>query len=466
VAFAGSRCRARIPFRFGVATLREAPLLLARIEIEVGGQVWTGHSGDLAVPKWFAKDPDTSLADDQRALLASAERAARAFTGQSGAAFPIWQRAYRRCVEGDLASGIALVDGFGVALVERAMIDACCRAEGMSFAEALRGDLLGFDPGELLPETRGLSPGALVADPPRTKVVVRHTVGGLDPLRSDEVPEELRGDDDHPVALEEDIRRYGLSAFKVKVGGHPEEDFQRLTRIARVVGEAGPNRPAFTLDGNEQYGNLAELGHLLDRLDGDPDGRLITAGLLYLEQPLPRDLTLDPATEDDVRALARTIPVVIDEADDRTAAFRRALEIGYRGVSVKNCKGVFRALANRALCVVRDDGSFQTSEDLTNLPVLPLQQDLTTLSVLGLSHSERNGHHYFAGLGVVPEAEAESALAAHPDLYERRGQGIVLRIRKGELSLGSLHGPGYGYAAAIAWDERSSLDRLLQERTA
>ena len=67
-------------------------------------------------------------------------------------------------------------------------------------------------------------------------------------------------------------------------------------------------------------------------------------------------------------------------------------------MSVKNCKGVFRALLSRGLCELADDGSFQSAEDLTNLPVLALQQDLATIAALGLPHVERNGHHYFKGL--------------------------------------------------------------------
>ena len=164
-----------------------------------------------------------------------------------------------------------------------------------------------------------------------------------------------------------------------------------------------------------------------------------------------------------MRALSKTVPLLIDEADDAVDAFSRALAIGYRGVSVKNCKGVFRALANRALCLARGEGAFQSSEDLTNLPVLSLQQDLATLAALGLSHSERNGHHFFPGLDVVPRAEAESALRVQPDLYERQGSRIVLRIRDGALSLGCQHAPGYGYASEIDWEARAPLDALLAE---
>ena len=137
-------------------------------------------------------------------------------------------------------------------------------------------------------------------------------------------------------------------------------------------------------------------------------------------------------------------PVLIDEADDRLDAFPRAVELGYRGVSVKNCKGVFRALINRGRCDLSREKLFQSAEDLTNLPVVALQQDLATIAALGLQHVERNGHHYFRGLDHLPAAVASDALAAHPDLYTRDDHGVVLRIEGGRLQIGSLQQTGYG----------------------
>jgi L-alanine-DL-glutamate epimerase-like enolase superfamily enzyme len=463
VHFAVSRCRTRLPFRFGIATLTEAPLAIAhlqaqRIDAESSGQIVSGYAGDLLVPKWFEKNPARSAADDVSALMESMRRAAAAVEGSSGSPFAIWLRSYRECVEGGRRTGIALVDGFGVALLERALIDAACRAGGLSFFEALQQERLGFDAGALHPELAGIGSGGLVGRAPLERVVVRHTVGLLDPLRSAEVPPDLQRDDGHPVALEEDVRRYGLRCFKLKLGGEPEADRQRLLEIVRVLEEQQALPARFTLDGNEQYPDLEKLARLLGALEVDAAGRRLLEGLLYLEQPLPRDVSLEPGVADGLRALDRFAPLILDEADADLAAFPRALTLGYRGVSVKNCKGVFRALANRAICQARADGSFQASEDLTNLPILPLQQDLATVAALGLPHTERNGHHYFRGLDHLPESEAEAALAAHPDLYERYEDRIGLRITAGELALGSLQGPGYGYATAIDATGRVSLD--------
>ena len=139
---------------------------------------------------------------------------------------------------------------------------------------------------------------------------------------------------------------------------------------------------------------------------------------------------------------------------------RWAVELGYRGVSVKNCKGVIRAVINHARCErLRAAGTpaFQSAEDLTNLPVVALQQDLATIQALGLPHAERNGHHYFAGLAHLPPGEAAGAFAAHQDLYRRHGDGYALAIEGGALAVDSLACEGYGYACPIDFDARTPL---------
>src|SRR3990172_6998796 len=102
----------------------------------------------------------------------------------------------------------------------------------------------------------------------------------------------------------------------------------------------------------------------------------------------------------------------------------RARALGYRGVSSKTCKGIYRSLVNRARCAAwnAEAGSeryFMSGEDLTIQSGLALQQDLALASLLGLTHVERNGHHYVNGMAALPaggEAEGGAFLAAHPDL--------------------------------------------------
>jgi hypothetical protein len=144
--------------------------------------------------------------------------------------------------------------------------------------------------------------------------------------------------------------------------------------------------------------------------------------------------------------------VIIDEADGWVGAFKDAVALGYRGVSHKNCKGIYKSLHNLALAAAHNARVgraelFLSAEDLSNLPVVPLQADLAAVALLGISHVERNGHHYFRGLGHLSEGEKKKALAAHPDLYERRGDEVFLKLTGGTLACASLQVPGMGFAA-------------------
>jgi hypothetical protein len=91
-----------------------------------------------------------------------------------------------------------------------------------------------------------------------------------------------------------------------------------------------------------------------------------------------------------------------------------------------------------------------SAEDLTTLPGLCVQQDLALVSALGLSHVERNGHHFIDGMSFAPEAEQAAFAAAHPDLYAQTNGGPArLRITEGRLSIASLACPGFAVAADL-----------------
>lgn len=439
-------CRTRLPFRFGAATLTAAPLLTARVEAEIQGDVIEGRAGDWAMPMWFDKDPSRTPEQSSAALIESANEAGAAFAAQAGGtAFDLWRAVYdARVGATPFEAPDRLVRGFGVALFERALIDAAARAAGVSFHEALRGNLLGFAPGEVHPELAEWDLAADLPAEPAATLRLRHTVGGLDPLRAEDVPEQKRVEDGLPVALDQDIASYGLTSFKIKLGGDPRADARRLFDLSELL--AGRMVHEVTLDANEQYADLKDLARVLDVVATTDEGQDLLAKLVFIEQPLDRAGSFDPALTADIAALP--VPVILDEADHGVEAFPKALDLGYGGVSVKNCKGVFRALINRGLCAVR--GGFQSAEDLTNVPILPLHQDLATVAALGLEHVERNGHHYFRGLDHLSVKEREAALLRHGDLYVERDGLAQLRIEDGLLQIASLEAPGYASEAAHA----------------
>jgi hypothetical protein len=207
-----------------------------------------------------------------------------------------------------------------------------------------------------------------------------------------------------------------------------------------------------SLDGNEQYKELESFLGLIERMKASPRLERFWREVMFIEQPLERSVAMEPGIEPELRRLSEEKPVIIDEADGWLTAFREAVALGYRGTSHKNCKGIYKSLHNLAFASTHNaalgrEELFLSAEDLTNLPVVPLQADLASVALLGIGHVERNGHHYFRGLGHLSEAEKAAALARHPDLYEQRGDEVFLRIENGMLECRSLQVPGMGFAA-------------------
>ena len=73
------------------------------------------------------------------------------------------------------------------------------------------------------------------------------------------------------------------------------------------------------------------------------------------------------------------------------------------------------------------------------------------MALLGISHVERNGHHYYRGLSMFPADWQAAALGSHGDLYRRHEQGFaVLRIDDGRIALGSVNAAPFGVVPAFA----------------
>ena len=289
VSFHLTNCRTRIPFRFGINTMTAAPLCVCRVLIEAErGERCEGFSSDLLVPKWFEKNPDQSIEDDWRRLCSSARAAANDALAEPAPAtvFAHWQRIYESRVGGAPPGATdLLVRGEGVSLVERALIDAACRVRQCSFPAALREDVLGLHVDPTLKATVDS------LDLPLRFVAVRHTVGLVDALTEGDVAADRRVDDGLPASLEEDIERYGLSHFKLKVSGEIEADLDRLRRIGNVLRARVKAEPLLTLDGNEQFESIVALDELIQRMRNDETLAWMLGRIAYIEQPLARPLS-------------------------------------------------------------------------------------------------------------------------------------------------------------------------------
>ena len=442
----------RMPFRFGVVTLTEAPqaFVRARIRLENGKEA-EGGSAELLAPKWFDKDPALTNEQNFDQLRASLSQAREAYLASGeNTAFGHSIDVYGPQIAIAATQGLnSLVACYGPALIDRAVLDGLCRALGISFYEAIRkntvgltapgwqADLMDFDMDEFL---AGLKP--------RQTIAARHTVGLVDPISS----QEKKIDDGLPETLEEVIARYGHRWFKLKVGGDIAADVERLSAIASVLDQISEPYQA-TLDGNEQFSDVDEVVELWGRIRREPRLKRLASSIVFIEQPIKRSQALSG----DISLLAEDKPVIIDESDDSLEAFPRARRLGYTGVSSKTCKGIYKSLLNAARCRLwnMEEGSnryFMSGEDLTIQAGLALQQDLALVSMLGLTHVERNGHHYVNGMAGLPQEEQQAFLKSHEDLYEHSHGAVRVRIVNGDLQIRSLGVPGYASAALPDWN--------------
>ena len=444
----------RLPFRFGVVTLTECPQAFARARIELAdGRSALGGAAELMAPKWFDKNLALSNDDNFEQLRDVLRMARDAYLADAApdTAFGHFARHHDAHQAAAAARGHnPLLASYGPALLDRAILDALCHALGVSFYDAMRANLVGL--GGRHPQFAGIGWAAFLdaLKPPARTIAARHTVGLVDAITDADVTQPVN--DGLPESLQQVVDRYGHRHFKLKVGGKIDDDIARLTRIAAVL-DGIDGEIVVSLDGNEQYESADAVGELLARMRGAPALRRLWGAIAFVEQPIHRKAALDV----DVRAIGAIKPVIVDESDGELDAFVRAREHGYRGISSKTCKGVYRSLLNAARCAAwnrEPDGAryFMSGEDLTTQAGLAVQQDLALVNLLGITHVERNGHHYVNGMAALPGAEQQAFLAAHPDLYEYSHGATRLRIRDGQLAIGSLAGVGYASAAQPSWD--------------
>jgi L-alanine-DL-glutamate epimerase-like enolase superfamily enzyme len=445
------------PFRFGAVVVEAASQVFVRVEIEIEGNGRAvGASAEMMVPKWFDKRAHLSTEQTVDELRRSLSIASQLYLTGSGYDTAFGHHASRvaqqieKCAKEDIPPLAAI---FGPAEIDKAILDALLRGAGVNFFDGMAANIAGIDAG-LSPDLAGDDITRFLGRcRRRERVAIRHTVG-LDDL--------VEGEGGVADARENSGARY----FKLKLAGNPESDAARLARIGQELANL-PYAYSVSLDANEQYADPGDLRSLVERLGRDEALAPIASRLLYIEQPMPRDITR--ASPIDGLAVH---DFIIDEADDSYNAFVAARALGYRGISSKSCKGIYKSVINATRAAkwsAAGEKFFVTGEDLTCQAGLAVQQDLALGALIGITHAERNGHHYVDGFGDTPADEASAFLAAHPDLYRRAGHQVRLAIHDGDLLTGSLTAPGFATGVHPLWPAiqafRQPKARILQEQS-
>ncbi|HEX7549685.1 MAG TPA: mandelate racemase/muconate lactonizing enzyme family protein, partial [Candidatus Methylomirabilis sp.] len=310
-----------------------------------------------------------------------------------------------------------------------ALHDAYGQLLGCDVYDTYRAEFMNRDLADFLMPAGGASvsfkrryPGEyLLPAPPRLRAW--HLVGGLDPLRADD----LRGGepaDGHPVLLADWIRRDGLKCLKIKLrGDDPAWDYGRIVEVGRIAIENGVEW--LSTDFNCTVTDPAYVTTLLDRLrDEHPR---VFGMVLYVEQPFPYDLE---AHRIDVHGVSARKPLFLDESAHDWRLVRLGRELGWSGVALKTCKTQTEALLT--CCWAKAHGMTLMVQDLTNPMLAQIPHVLLAAHVGTIMGLETNGMQFYPAASTAEEA-------VHPGLYRRRD---------GMLDLSSIRGPGFGYRLA------------------
>lgn len=310
--------------------------------------------------------------------------------------------------------------------LDAALHDAFGNVNGIATYDGYGPDHCAFDLSRYLGEEyRGRYVRDFLRRTPLPRVVIAHTVGGLDPLRASDVSADA-ADDGLPHALEGWIARDGVRAFKVKLLGRDLGwDLDRLIAVHRVAREAVGDATApihLSVDLNEQCVSAEYPDAYLRRLrEIAPE---TYAALSYVEQLAPRDLGDDAF---DLSAVSALKPVVLDEGLTSIAALDRAEALGWSGIALKTCK--CQSLMLLALARATEAAMLVTVQDLSNPGLALLQSVGLAARMTSPSPLEANARQYF------PEASAPEA-AIHPGVFG---------VHNGTVSTEALSGSGLGY---------------------
>ena len=277
-------------------------------------------------------------------------------------------------------------------------------------------------------EFAGVYPSQFLRQDYAPVVPIFHLVGGLDFLTRGEVTGDLP-DDGVPNSLDRWIERDGVFCLKVKL--HARDigwDLDRTIAVARIYGGVResarrdlPERPFLTVDFNEQCESPEYVVEFLRLLsEAAPQAY---RDLLYIEQPVHRDLTAYPH---DMRAISALKPVLADESLTSVEDMRRAMELGWSGIALKSCKCLSSDLM--LVCAAELAGVPYAIQDLTNPSIAQIESVGLAARIHPIKGVEANSRQFF------PDAN-EIVAPAHRGLFQ---------IRDGCARTSSMMGTGLG----------------------
>ena len=270
------------PFRFGAVVVEAASQVFVRVEIEIEGKGRAvGASAEMMVPKWFDKRAHLSTEQTVDELRRSLAIASELYLASSGFDTAFGHHASRiaaqieACAKEDIPPLAAI---FGPAEIDKAILDALLRGAGINFFDGMAANIAGID-ARLSPDLANDDIARFLARKAAAATASRSATPSVSMTGSKE-----------RAALPTRAKIPGRAISSSSLPAIPRADAARLIRIGRELATL-PYAYSVTLDANEQYADLGDLRSLVDRLSRDAALAPIASRLLYIEQPMPRDIT-------------------------------------------------------------------------------------------------------------------------------------------------------------------------------
>jgi len=361
-----------------------------------------------------------SLAAERAAALATEISASSVYDFWAQLRDGLWDWAQQR--EDSITSA-----RFGLALVERALIDACCRDRGIPFARALQDNAFRIDLGDIYKPLAGRMPRELL--PPPANELLLHRV--------------LADESNDAAAIEAGCRAYHLN-----LAGEPGRDFGRLKSLAARLDCLA--RYTISLSGGFGFSEPTALRELWEALSADPATKRLACAVTYISQPFRSHQSMN----NDVVALfaewPQRPPMLVDFEMAANGGLPRALEWGYAGSVNRASGGVIPMVADACLLGARMErepvGKWTFAAALSPGLAPALPAELAIYGALGIASVQAPAACFAPQSEALPELW-RSVLAS--DCAEIFNDDLSLRNDSGVAKLDAVNAAPLGAASLL-----------------
>lgn len=441
----------RYPMKFGNAIVKDVVMLSVTVVVETRDGATGEYTCSMPIGNIWAWQPSTGVCGDDslRAMQALIEPVRKLYEDCTlvdhpvGLAFALEEDLHRLAADIHTQLGLAspmphLAAEVIASPFNNAVFGAYGVALGRNSFDCLSSEFMAHPVGHYVQgvELPGIDLSttylsAFVNRRPPDRLPIYHLCGQLDPISEadigvGDVPK--RPDDGLPFTFPEWITAGGLRRVKIKLCGFDvEADLARTLAVHDTVMEVCPDREVwYSGDFNEKAESPeAVLEYLAKLHERRPEAR---TRLRYIEQPTHRDLWGDG--QFNMQAVAKLVPVAIDESLLGVKTLMRARELGYSGAAYKACKSIVKQLVVASVVISYE--MFQAVQDLTCPGESFASSAALAARIRGIDGIEGNGDQY------VPVAS---------DAWRSRDTGLYSRT-DGHIWTGNLTYPGLGLKPA------------------